>query len=308
MLVPGCIWPRLLCYLPGLQLNHGLALSGDGKTLYASSSDAAYSWTYDPGNASIGSSRITLVTGMDNDDHTTRTLLLSQKSSGLLVVSRGSTSNIDAKASVLATGHSQIKAFNVSNITDGPYDFSSDGLRLGWGLRNSVGLAEHPDTGGIYSVENSVDEMRRNGKDIHQDNPGEEMNFHGYLNGTTYTAQGGNYGYPGCFAAWKVDDIPNNSNLTVGSQFAIDNQDGVDDAFCARQLAPRITFQAHMAPLDIVFNNSGKEAWVSFHGSWYVKVEVNYACPFGDTRNFLHPGLHSRRCATPCTIVGRSYL
>lgn len=220
---------------------------------------------------------------MDNDDHTTRTLLLSQKANGLLVISRGSTSNIDAKASVLATGHSQIRAYNVTNITDGPYDFSSDGLRLGWGLRNSVGLAEHPDTGGIYSVENSVDEMRRNGKDIHQDNPGEEMNFHGYLNGTTYTAQGSNYGYPGCFAAWKVDDIPNNSNLTVGSQFAIDNQDGVDDAFCAQQTAPRITFQAHMAPLDIVFNNSGKEAWVSFHGSWYVKVEVNYSCSFGDT-------------------------
>lgn len=283
MLVPGCTWPRLLCYLPGLQLNHGLALSGDGKTLYASSSDAAYSWTYDPGNTSIGGSRTTLVTGMDNGDHTTRTLLLSQKANGLLVVSRGSTSNIDAKASVLATGHSQIKAYNVTNITEGPYDFSSDGLRLGWGLRNSVGLAEHPDTGGIYSVENSVDEMRRNGKDIHQDNPGEELNFHGYLNGTTYTAQGSNYGYPGCFAAWKVDDIPNNSNLTVGSQFAIDNQDGVDDAFCAQQTAPRITFQAHMAPLDIVFNNSGKEAWVSFHGSWYVKVEVYYSCSFGDT-------------------------
>ena len=37
------------------------------------------------------------------------------------------------------------------SISDG-YSFAHDGLRLGWGLRNSVGVAEHPQTGGIYSV------------------------------------------------------------------------------------------------------------------------------------------------------------
>ncbi len=215
---------------------------------------------------------------MNNDDHTTRTLLLSQKANGLLLISRGSTSNVDESAKVLSTGHSQVRAFNVSDITNGAHDFSSDGLRLGWGLRNSVGLAEHPDTGGIYSVENSVDEMRRDGKDIHQDNPGEELNFHGYLNGTNYPAQGSNYGYPDCFAAWTVEDIPRNTNLTVGSQFAIgDQNDIINDTFCAQKTAPRLTFQAHQAPLDIAFNNSGKEAWVTFHGSWYVRKEFPWS-------------------------------
>lgn len=27
-----------------------------------------------------------------------------------------------------------------------------------------------------------------------------------------------------------------------------------------------------MAPLDIVFNNSGNDGWVTFHGSWYAQV------------------------------------
>lgn len=213
---------------------------------------------------------------MNNQDHTTRTLLLSQKTDGLLLVSRGSTSNVDAKAEVLSSGHSQIKAFNLNNITDDGYDFTTDGLRLGWGLRNSVGVAEHPDTGGIYSVENSVDELRRDGKDVHQDNPGEEMNFHGYLNGTEYALQGSNYGYPNCFAAWMPSDLPQNANLTVGSQFVIGYpNDTINDTFCSKQTPPRLTFQAHSAPLDIDFNNSGSEAWVTFHGSWYVETHLS---------------------------------
>ncbi|KAL9069475.1 MAG: hypothetical protein Q9161_005526 [Pseudevernia consocians] len=250
-------------------LNHGIALSQDGKTLYASSAEAAYSWEYDSASSTVSNTNMSVVTGMNTDDHTTRTLLMSQKVDGMLLVSRGSTSNIDPAAEVLSSGHSQIKAFNLNNITANGYSYDTDGLRLGWGLRNSVGVAEHPVTGGIFSVENSVDEATRDGQDVHEDNPGEEMNFHGYLNGTEYSAQGSNYGYPYCFAAWAPSDLPDNSNLTVGSQFAIGNMNNtINDTYCAAQTPPRLTFEAHMAPLDITFNNSGSDGWVTFHGSW----------------------------------------
>jgi glucose/arabinose dehydrogenase len=250
-------------------LNHGLALSQDGKTLYASSPQAVYSWEYDPTGSTVSGSNKTLVSNMNTEDHTTRTLLMSSKVDGMLLVSRGSTSNIDAEAEMLSSGHSQIRAFNLNNITQDAYDFNTDGLRLGWGLRNSVGVAEHPITGGIYSVENSVDQATREGQDVHQDNPGEEMNFHGYLNGTTYPPQGSNYGYPYCFAAWVPSDLPMNTKLAVGSQFAIGDQTNtINDTYCAEQTPPRLTFQAHTAPLDLKFNNSGADAWVTFHGSW----------------------------------------
>ena len=206
---------------------------------------------------------------MTTDDHTTRTLLLSQKVNGTLVIGRGSTSNVDIEAESLSSGHSQVKAFDLNNVTSNGYDFNTEGIRLGWGLRNDVGIVEHPATGGIYTVENSVDQLVRDGQDIHQDNPGEELNFLGYLNGTEYAPQGSNFGYPYCFAAWAVNSIPNNANLTVGSQFAMGDQNNtINDTYCAETSAPRLTFQAHMAPLDIVFNNSGTEAWVTFHGSW----------------------------------------
>jgi len=196
----------------------------------------------------------------------------------LLVVSRGSTENIDPAAEQLASGHSQIKVFNLTNITSQGYNFDTDGLRLGWGLRNDVGVAEHPLTGGIYSVENSADQITRDGQDIHEDNPGEEMNFFGYLNGTAYANQGRNFGYPYCFAAWVPSDIPDSSNLTVGSQFVIGTPNStINDSYCADDtVPPRLTFQAHQAPLDLKFNNSGTEGWVTFHGSWDRTNPVGY--------------------------------
>jgi glucose/arabinose dehydrogenase len=228
-----------------------------------------YSWSYDASAVSVGDTNQTLVTGMSNDDHTTRTLLMSAKESGILVVSRGSNSNIDLEAEDITTGHSQIKAFNVTNLTSTshPYDFKSAGRLLGWGLRNSVGVAEEPLAGGIYSVENSADQIDRDGVDIHQNNPGEEMNYHGFLNASTEN-QGGNYGYPYCFALWNTS-IPDLGTMTVGSQFTLTQNATINDTFCAKErVSPRLTFQAHMAPLDIMFLPNGTEAFVTFHGSW----------------------------------------
>ncbi len=110
--------------------------------------------------------------------------------------------------------------------------------------------------------------MSRNGKDIHQTNPGEELNFMGYLNGTPSFPQGRNYGYPQCYAAWGVSSIPDFSGK-VGEQFAIgDLSKSNNDQMCseAERQKPRLVFHPHMAPLDILFNDAGTAAWVTFHG------------------------------------------
>ena len=199
---------------------------------------------------SLGKNKQTLVRNMSNPDHVSRTLLLSKKQPDLLLVSRGSGENIDMTAGDLSSGRSVIRAFNISNVTDDkPYDYPSQGLLLGWGLRNSVGVAEEPTTGGIYSVENSADMLERSGSDIHTDNPGEEMNFHGFLNGSTEN-QGGNYGYPHCFALWDTD-VPDVGSMTVGSQFTLDPESDTDDEKCASDfVAPRLTFQVGKGRLN----------------------------------------------------------
>ena len=99
--------------------------------MFASDPTAAYSWAYDP-NTGSAKHQTTVVTGMNTDDHTTRTLVLSQKVETILLISRGSTSNIDPLASNISTGHSQIKAFDIGKAPTDGYQFDTDGVRLGY--------------------------------------------------------------------------------------------------------------------------------------------------------------------------------
>ncbi|KAK9424196.1 putative Glucose sorbosone dehydrogenase [Seiridium unicorne] len=254
-------------------LNHGIAFSNDGKTLFASTSQNVFAWAYDPGSGTISGDQRTVVQNLGGTGHVTRTLLIT--SNNQLLVSRGSGENIDYRAQDITTGVSQIRAFNVANLPDTPFDYASTGTRLGWGLRNSVGVAEEPTTGGIFSVENSVDQISRDGTDIHQNNPGEEMNFHGFLNGST-EHQGGNYGYPDCFALWDTN-IPDIGTMEVGSQFPQGQNATLNDTTCSdERVSPRLTWQAHMAPLDIIFTPNGSTAYVTFHGSWDRDNPVGY--------------------------------
>lgn len=238
--------------------------------------------------------------------HSTRTLLMSRKQPGILLVSRGSGSNIDNGATDYSSGISQIRAFDISDPnleTAGGkvYDYPSEGWAIGWGLRNSVGVAEEPNTGGIYSVENSADGIKRFGVDIHEDSPGEEMNYHGILRfpSSSDSQGGGNHGYPYCLALWNSSaspSFPSLGDLKVGSQFSYDSTPysipylssstpqakpiniTTSDTSCSDNFVPpRLTFPAHTAPLDIKFSNANANAngndnqtlaYITFHGSW----------------------------------------
>jgi glucose/arabinose dehydrogenase len=115
--------------------------------------------------------------------------------------------------------------------------------------------------------------MKRFGQDIHNDNPGEELNFHGRPSDTGSQVYGKNYGYPSCVAIWKPEVVQNYpGGAQVGKQMAGDQgRPEQNDAYCQEQtIAPRLTFPAHVAPLDVKFQNNGTAAFVSLHGSWYV--------------------------------------
>ncbi len=251
-------------------------MSEDGKALYVSSMESVYRYSYNPDTATVAD-KTTLVTGMSHPDgggHVTRTLLLSKKQPDLLLVSRGSASNIDPTAAQQSSGVSQIRAFNISSPTT-PYDYTTDGLLVGWGLRNSVGVAEHPSTGTIWSVENSADNLAINNIDIHEDNPGEELNSHG----TLPHPAGSNHGYPTCYTLWNTTLpsalTPLFPNPTIGMQFPLSATTATSiTATCGsgNYTPARLTFQAHTAPLDIKFlpsanNTNTEQALITFHGS-----------------------------------------
>jgi glucose/arabinose dehydrogenase len=250
-------------------LNHGIELSADGKKLYASDRDKVYSWDYDAKQAKTTSPKVTVVTGMNNTGHQSRTLAMSKKVPGMLFVSRGSEGNIDPLARDIKTGHSQLRAFDVSKATT-PMDFSTSGKLLGWGLRNSVGVAENPADGGIWSNENGSDNMKRDNVDIHENSPGEEINYHGTLINNKFVGQGKNYGYPDCAATWTPSEMPRSKALSVGKQFLLGSETAsLSDKMCQEKfIAPRITLPSHWAPIDMKFNSQGTVAYMTSRGSW----------------------------------------
>jgi glucose/arabinose dehydrogenase len=235
-----------------------------------------FSWDYDAKQAKSSGSPKTLVTGMSGSDHTTRTILMSKKNPGLMLVSRGSSGNVDNKAKTITSGISQIRIFNVANSKTYAY---TDGEVLGWGLRNSIGVAEHPN-GGIWSNENGADNVQYKGSDIHENNPGEEINYHGPIVGGDRSLYGKNYGYPNCGATW--DSAGSASALRTGTHFAPTGS-ALSDAACAKDfIAPRITLPSHWAPIDIKFNSNGTVAYMTSRGSWYVLITLT-SCPCCNT-------------------------
>jgi glucose/arabinose dehydrogenase len=203
---------------------------------------------------------------MKTDGTVTRTLLLSRKSKNKLLVSRGSDENIDLSTVDINGGQSQIRIFDPSKANQ---DYG-DGVTLAWGLRNAVGVAENPKDGGVWSAENNADNIERDGIEIHENNPAEELNYHGKLDDSKNPLLNKNYGYPLCYGVWNTSDIPSAGQLEIGQQFAIAEENATaQDPFCNQdRQAPRLVFQPHTSPLDLKFDSKGENAYISLHGSW----------------------------------------
>lgn len=255
-------------------LNHGVAITPDGKYLYASSSTTVWRWNYDS-NAGTATGPTVVVKSMSNAGHVTRTLVIPKNHPNLLVVSVGSDGNLDMPTQNMAAQRAVVKVFDMNSPPSGGFDFTSGGWQAGYGLRNEVGLVFDSDNN-LWGVENSADDLTRvaNGQttDIHVDNPAEELNFLGDVSvpNTKW------YGYPICFTVWEPSVIPDKT-FQVGEQFMIQPNSSFNDATCAqRSTPPRLSFQAHSAPLDASFDNSNSNLFVSFHGSWNRPVPTGF--------------------------------
>lgn len=79
--------------------------------------------------------------------------------------------------------------------------------------------------------------------------------------GDPVTARDQFFGYPSCFSVW--DPAPF-QGLSTGDHFV---QNGAADA-CASAIKPRLSFQAHSAPIGNTFDANATNMYVTFHGSW----------------------------------------
>jgi glucose/arabinose dehydrogenase len=122
-------------------LNHGIVLSQDGKTLFASSATSVFAWNYDPATMTISGDSKVVISGMASNGHVTRTLAIPPKHPNLLIVSHGSNDNFDYPSGDIRTGRSCIKVFDTTKTPADGYDYVTGGYQMGYGLRNEVALA-----------------------------------------------------------------------------------------------------------------------------------------------------------------------
>jgi glucose/arabinose dehydrogenase len=208
--------------------------------LYASSSTTVWRWPYTEGQRSQLTGEETVVFNMDSGGHSTRTLVFD--AAGLLYISVGSASNVDADSS-----RSRIRRFSVADLPAGGLDFQA-GEVFADGLRNEVGLA-FDAYGVLWGVENGSDNLDRTdlGGDIHNDNPAEE------LNRFPESQLGETWGYPYC---WSEFSLPAGVGRGRGTVWAYQGtmDDGThSDAWCSSSNPPAMALQAHSAPLGIAW-------------------------------------------------------
>ncbi|KAG2006955.1 endoglucanase II [Coprinopsis cinerea AmutBmut pab1-1] len=242
------------------QINHAIDVHPSGNRIMASSGDAVWSWDYDPVTMTATNKR-TLITGMNNFIHFTRTIHISRKYPNLFALSVGSESNVDPNetAWIRQSPNSSIR------LQQSPFSKSHMG---GYGLRNDVGIAEDR-AGNIHSIENSLDDAYRmvNGqrRDIHTNNPAEKV----YNLGDPSNPRSIFGGYPDCYTVWEAGDFTD-SPKQVGDWFVQDPNGQYNDAWCnTNAVKPTALLPPHTAPLDMKFGlGNDTNLYVGLHGSW----------------------------------------
>jgi glucose/arabinose dehydrogenase len=116
------------------------------------------------------------------------------------------------------------------------------------GLRNTIGFGWHPASGQMWGFDHGSDGRG-------DDQPPEELNL---------LRPAGNYGWPYCYGN-QQPDVYFNQNPPGTTK----------EAYCPTTLAPVMTYQAHSAPIGMIFYTSTQfpaaytnDAFVAMRGSW----------------------------------------
>lgn len=187
----------------------------------------------------------TIYSGLaENGDHNNRSLAIAND--GTVFESSGSDCNLCAE------GDAKLATIMHMN-SDG-----SGAAIYATGVRNGSGLAVD-GSGQLWMVVNQRDNLPN--PPGHEDLPADEFDI---------VTANGNYGWPSCYP-----DTNGNRQLSPDSPVAASN--------CNGQVKNTLPFQAHSAPLGIVFYTAKMfpaqyqgGAFVAFHGSWNRTVPTGY--------------------------------
>ncbi|MDB5824413.1 MAG: sorbosone dehydrogenase family protein [Herminiimonas sp.] len=237
-------------FLSGLNSPFGMALVGND--LYVADTDALLRFRYQPGATSITAKgeKVLALPGGPLNHHWTKNVIAS-KDGKKLYVSIGSNSNVAENGIEAEEGRAAIIEVDIASGKSRSY---------ATGLRNPVGMAWQPQSGGLWVAVNERDEL---GSDLVPD----------YM---TAVKDGGFYGWPYSYYGGHVD-----------KRVQPPRPDMVEKA-----IVPDYALGPHTASLGLAFYDAallGKDyaggAIVGQHGSWNRKPHSGYKVifvPFAD--------------------------
>lgn len=138
----------------------------------------------------------------------------------------------------------------------------ADGTRFATGLRNTVALGLHPETGQLWGAVHGRDQLHQNWPDLFDEqysaeNPAEEF---------VAVDEGDDFGWPYCYYSNEIDA------KVLAPEYG---GDGEEVGRCADTEDPVIAFPGHWAPDDLAFYTASQfppgyrgGAFIAFHGSW----------------------------------------
>lgn len=213
--------------------------------LWVAENDKISRYTYQAGQNKAGDKKVIVPNLPVGGGHSTRTLAFGPD--GKLYVAAGSSCNVCEE-------NDERRAAVTRYNPDG-----SGQEIFARGLRNEVGILFHPQTGELWGVENSRDDLG-NSTEENNNIPPEEINI---------IKEGSHYGWPYCY-----------SNQVWDKKYGAKNAD-----FCKQTIVPALPMQAHSAPLGLDFYlpqtmqfppDYKGDVFVAFHGSWNSSPATGY--------------------------------
>lgn len=242
----------------GLNAPHGLALQGQDLLVAEQTGVVKLAWQNDHWGPAQP-----FIRNLPSGGHSLKTVKVSPD--GFVFVNVGSSCNVCVEESPL---RATLLRFTAEGRPAGAL------VTVGWhaqsavwatGLRNTQGLAWHPQTGALFATNNGADNRsgRLNGTND-DDLPPEHLNR---------IEAGKSYGWPYC---WGDPARP-------GKLFADPNMPGAAQV-CEQAQAPALLLPAHSTPIGISFLQQSRlptdlreDAIVALHGSWNRKQPSGYA-------------------------------
>jgi glucose/arabinose dehydrogenase len=284
--------------ITGGKNGNNAAFDAEETYLYAGTPDGVRRWRYSSALDELGAGEDIVVGQPSSGTHQLHTVHVYDD---WLYVQSGSEGNaFHPMLPDYDTERAVLKRFRIADFDGVPFDWSDGELYYG-GLRNMVGFTRNPKDGELYGVVNGLDDLVYAGKDVHLDNPGEDL---------VRLERGMSHGYPYCFTAQHIER--ENGMVVAGSQLASDVlekpgepafENPHDDAWCEKNSSEPLTFfPAHSAPLEVIFvDDAGAlpshwqdSALVALHGSWDTEPSVGHQVvrvPLSDAGTMAMPAV-----------------